>query len=249
MTRRAIAAGVVCLLLCLVAAVPAWGQVPAVDQPASEPRGRPIAEGPLRDAEFGVRTRELGLQRRVEMYQWRKADGGYVRVWSDAPIPSAAHDPQHANPGEFPIRTRYWIAPRVTLDGRPLQDDVLKEFGRWQVFRPGFSALPGNLAATFQPEGDGLSSAENPLDPQIGDLRITWHELTLPSLAGRVSLENGAWVPVPGSARPDLAGAADVAARPDTLPASAAGRGWWLIALGAVVALIAVVLLRRRRRR
>ncbi|HEX2083474.1 MAG TPA: hypothetical protein VHF86_08350, partial [Xanthomonadaceae bacterium] len=84
-----------------------------------------------------MRTRELGLQRRVEMYQWRKADGGYVRVWSDAPIPSAAHDPQHANPGEFPIRTRYWIAPRVTLDGRPLQDDVLKEFGRWQVFRPG----------------------------------------------------------------------------------------------------------------
>ena len=249
MRLRTTAAGIVWLLLCLVAAAPVWGQAPGADEPASEPRGQPIAERPLRDTEFGVRTRELGLQRRVEMYQWRKVGGRYERVWSDAPIPSAAHDPQHANPGEFPIRTRYWIARRITLDGRPLQDDVLKEFGRWRVFRPGFSALPGNLAATFQPEGDGLSSAENPLDPQIGDLRITWHELTLPSLAGRVALENGAWVPVPGSARPDLAGAADPVARPDALPASVAGRGWWLFALCAFVALIAVVLLRRRRRR
>jgi len=241
------AAGTVCLLLGLTVAGTLRAQAPT--QQRTEPVGEPVAEAPPRDKEFGVRTREFGLQRRVEMYQWRKGDDGYMRVWSEEPISSAAHDAQHANPGEFPIRTRYWIAARVTLDGRPLQDDVLREFGRWRTFRPGFTALPGNLAATFQPEGDGLSSTENPLDPQIGDLRITWRELTLPPLAGKVALENGTWVLVRGAVRQDLADAAGPVARPDAYRASAAGRGWSLIALCAVVALIAALFLWRRRRR
>jgi uncharacterized membrane protein YecN with MAPEG domain len=75
---------------------------------------------------------------------------------------------------------------------------VIEQFGQWRQFRPNFSALPGNLAATFQPEGDGLGSAENPLDPQVGDLRIGWRELTLPALQGRVALERGTWFPIAG---------------------------------------------------
>ena len=74
----------------------------------------------------------------------------------------------------------------VSIDGKPVAPEVIGRLGQWRGFRPNFSALPGNLAATFQPEGDGLGSAENPLDPQVGDLRIDWRELTLPPLADKV---------------------------------------------------------------
>lgn len=248
--RRAAAACAARLLL--AAALLAPGVAPA--QAPAGPGDAPVAEDPLRDPDFGVRTRGLGLQRKVEMYQWRRAgNGAYVRVWSEQPIASAGHDARHANPDRFPIRSRYWIAARVALDGRPVQEDVLKEFGRWRVFRPGFTALPGNLAATFQPEGDGLSSSENPLDPQIGDLRITWHELVLPPLAGRVVLEDGVWVPSPGAAQDDLAARGAAAdARDDAGPVGARGRmpgGWRMLALGACLVLVVLLLALARRRR
>ncbi|KGQ18536.1 DUF1625 domain containing protein [Lysobacter dokdonensis DS-58] len=164
--------------------------------------GEPVSDEVVRDREFGVSARHFGLERRVEMFQWRAKDGGFERVWSEAPIDSSGYAAGHANP-EFPMRGRRWTAQRVTLDDKPLDRSVIEQFGQWRSFRPNFSALPGNLAATFQPEGDGLGSAENPLDPQIGDLRIGWRELTLSALKGHVSLERGTWFPIAGDPIPD----------------------------------------------
>jgi uncharacterized membrane protein YecN with MAPEG domain len=159
--------------------------------------GEPVSDEVVRDREFGVSARHFGLERRVEMFQWRAKDGGYERVWSAGPIDSSGYSPGHENPA-FPLRGRRWLAQRVTLDDKPVDRSVIEQFGLWRLFRPNFSALPGNLAATFQPEGDGLGSAENPLDPQIGDLRIGWRELTLPPLQGRVMVERGTWFPIAG---------------------------------------------------
>jgi uncharacterized membrane protein YecN with MAPEG domain len=159
--------------------------------------GEAVSDEVVRDREFGVSARHFGLERRVEMYQWRAKDGGFERVWSEAPIDSTGYAPGHENPA-FPLRGRRWLAERVTLDDKPVDRSVIEQFGQWKVFRPNFSALPGNLTATFQPEGDGLGSAENPLDPQVGDLRIGWRELTLPGLQGHVSLERGTWFPIAG---------------------------------------------------
>lgn len=159
--------------------------------------GEPVSDEVVRDREFGVSARHFGLERRVSMYQWRAKDGGYEQVWSETPIDSSGYTPGHENPS-FPLRGRRWLADRVTLDDKPLDRSVIEQFGQWRLFRPNFSALPGNLAATFQPEGDGLGSAENPLDPQVGDLRIGWRELTLPALQGRVALERGTWFPIAG---------------------------------------------------
>lgn len=218
-----------CLALAWSGAIAA-GAASAQDAATARPQGEPRSEAPLRDAEFGVSTRQFGLQRRVEMYQWRAVDGGYAKTWSERPIDSAAFAPGHENPGDFPLRTRYWIAQRITLDGRPLDEDVLKAIGRWRGFRPGFSALPGNLSATFQPEGDGLGSAENPLQPQVGDLRVTWHELALPPLAGKVALEAGVWVALPAT-RP--------AAVDDTEPARADSHFAFARRPGVVIGFIA----------
>lgn len=239
-------------LVGLAVAGAALAQAPA---PASggvtAPRGMPEVSGELRDPDFGVRRRAAGLQRKVEMYQWRREGARYGAGWSQERIDSSAFDRAHANPDDFPVATRYWIATRVHLDGKPVSDDVLKAHGTWRAFRPGFSSLPGNLSATFQPEGDGLSSSENPLHPQVGDLRITWHALELPPLDGKVALENGAWVPTPAPG--PVAGAAVARAAPAAPVEAQPRRGgmarWhWLVALASGAALL-VVWMRVRRRR
>ncbi|MEO6171199.1 MAG: hypothetical protein ABIO84_09735 [Lysobacter sp.] len=163
------------------------------------PQGEPVAAKPIEDSEFGVRTSRFGLDRQVEMYQWQRDDrGGYRQVWKPALVDSSDYAADYANPTEIPLASRIWWASSVTLDGKPVALPVLKALGRWQEFRPAFTRLPANLAATFQPEGDGLGSAINPLDPRIGDLRIHWRALHLPPLIGKVELRDGTWqLPAP----------------------------------------------------
>jgi uncharacterized membrane protein YecN with MAPEG domain len=158
------------------------------------PEGVPVSDEVVRDAEFGVSARHFGLERRVAMYQWRANGPGYEQVWSETPIDSTGYAPGHENP-PFPLRGKRWIARRVMLDGKLLDRSAVEQLGQWRLFRPNFSALPGNLAATFQPEGDGLGTAENPLAPQVGDLRVGWRELVFPPLEGRVLLQDGVWIP------------------------------------------------------
>lgn len=227
--------------LLLAMLVLAGAGLPALPLHAGEvpdPGARPEPDQPLRDPDFGVRTREPGLERVVEMYQWRPASNGYARDWSSEPVDSAGFAPGHENPA-FPLRSQRWLPGRVTVDGVPLDEEVLATLGEWREFRPSFSALPGNLAATFQPEGDGLGSAENPLAPIVGDLRIHWRERVLPPLAGRIELRDGAW-------RLRAGAGADAAGE----PAGGGGMpGWLPIAAGGLFLLVLAVVSGRRRRR
>jgi len=222
--------------MALPPAVPAQGASP-------DPGAAPQPDASVRDPDFGVRARHFGLERQVEMYQWRERDGAYVREWSGLPLDSSAFAPGHDNP-EFPLQARRWLAEVVTVDGAPLDPGVVERLGYWRDFRPSFNALPGNLAATFQPEGDGLGSAENPLAPAVGDLRIRWRELVLPPLQDRIELRAGRWYLRP-DAVPDPAGAADVAQ-------PAAGDGgrripWWIFVAGLVLVSLVAMVVRRRR--
>jgi len=215
-------------------------------QDVAQPQGAPTVAHAPRDAEFGVTARGFGLQRQVEMLQWRKFGPGYRKEWSAQPIDSAGYAKDYRNPGDFPIATRYWIAADASLDGRPIDDDVLKEFGQWRDFRPGFTALPANLAATFQPEGDGLGTADNPLDPQVGDLRVHWRELELPPLQGRVALQGGVWIPASDAVPESVVAASDTVADAASNPALGFAKRWWWALL---LALLAAGLWWRRRRR
>ncbi len=255
--------------LCLAAVLGASvaGAVAATPAP-----GRPVAATPLPDDvvpspgavlvddDFGVSTREFGLDRQVQMYQWRRVGSRMERVWSAGRIDSEDFDPDHQNP-LLPIDSQRWWARDATLAGRPIGDEVLQGLGEWHGFRPAFSRLPLNMAATFQPEGDGLGSAENPLAPQVGDLRITWRELHLPPLQGRVELRDGTWqlsprtaaaalnaAPLPPVSQPDRV----LRDAPDPrriVPAPAfAWRTWAWLGLALVVAALAAVIALRRRR-
>jgi hypothetical protein len=220
--------------------VTAWAQdrAPGTPQPARS----------VRDPEFGVVARHFGLERRVEMLQWTRQPQGYARVWSEQPIESAGFAADRQNPPSIPLRHRRWLATTITVDGKPLDPGVVTALGRWQAFRPSFSALPGNLAVTFQPEGDGLGSAENPLDPRIGDLRVHWRELVLPPLDGRIELRDGRWQlrAAPPPAAGDETPVAAAAEPADDTP----GHRRWLPSamIAALLVFIAALFAWRRRR-
>ncbi len=216
------------------------------------PQGEAQAGDGLRDHDFGVITKQFGLDRRVEMYQWqRTAESTYQRVWKAALVDSSDFAPGHDNPTALPLDGRRWWSQDASLDGKPLDVEVLKVLGEWQDFRPNFSRLPGNMSATFQPDGDGLTSSENPLDPRTGDLRISWRELTLPPLADKVELRDGVWRLLPKvNAPPGPIGAepmpeADAAG--DVAPVE--GARWWPWLLGALALALALAVAKRRRPR
>ena len=233
--------GFALLLVAAGALAPGQAAKPVPDVPEGEAR----SNGELRDPDFRVVTRQFGLERRVEMYQWRSGEAGYSRVWNQAPIDSAGFAPGHDNPLAVPIQSQRWWASAPTLDGSPLDITVLKSLGQWRTFRPGFSRLPANLAAAFQPEGDGLGTAENPLDPQIGDLRVSWRELALPPLADQVAMRNGAWHPIPDAVRPVQG---DEQNQPVETAAHQSVRALWPWLFAALLPVLAVVSWRRRRK-
>ncbi|GAB3090628.1 TMEM43 family protein [Lysobacter terrae] len=236
MPRVVIASGLA-MLLSLLPAARAAAQ--------GEPEGFPDPGPMLVDPDFKVSTRQFGLDRRVEMYQWRVAEGKFERVWHEALIDSTGLDAAHANPPKLPLDNRRWWAEQPTLDGKPLDPAVLRSLGEWRELRPGFSRLPANLAASFQPEGEGLGSAENPLEPQIGDLRITWRELVLPPLTGKIALRDGVWqlVADPNSDTRPNAQLASTANEPQH-----AQRVWPFFGAGLLVIAALVVATRRWRR-
>lgn len=239
-----IGSGAVALLLVGIGAV-APGQV--AEPVATAPQGEPRSNGVLQDPVFRVTTSGFALDRRVEVYQWRAGQGGYQRVWNEAPIDSAGFAPGHENPSKLLIQSDRWWAPEPTLDGAPLDGAVLKSLGRWQQFRPGFSRLPANLGASFQPEGDGLGTAENPLEPQIGDLRVKWYELALPPLAGQVVMRNGVWHLRSEAVSPSQDGLA-AAGQPGVAAPRNLARSLWPWLFVVLLPVLVVVAVRRRRR-
>src|SRR5690554_3755221 len=112
------------------------------------PQGAPEPGQVMEDPDFGVRTAQFGLDRRVEMLQWQRTpDGGYRQVWSPGLVDSTGFDKGYENVPGVPLESRRWWAEAAMLDGKPLDLSVLKTLGQWQEFRPAFSRLPANLAA------------------------------------------------------------------------------------------------------
>lgn len=220
-------------VLWLALAMP-WASAADVAAPQGEPRG----DGALRDPDFGVESQAFGLERRVEMYQWRLADNGYEKVWNGATIDSSTFAPAHRNPARLPVQNRQWWVQQVTLDGHPLPLPTVRLLGQWTPLRPGFSALSRRITRRFQPEADGLGSSYNPLSPRIGDVRITWHEFVLPPLAGKVELRDGVWnlTPRTAAAPQPTRPAVDIAAAANSLARRIRP---WVIGV-AIVALIGV---------
>ena len=150
-------------------------------------------ESLLKDPELRVESRKLGLRRTVEMLQWDRQNGEYVKVWSDSPVPDVGFDARHKNPQMPSLRNAVWLAGDATIDGIPVEDSVLMALGQWISIRPSFRRVPYRWSLRFEPDGDGLSDSDNPLEPKVGDVRLTWSEMFVPTLERQVVLANGVW--------------------------------------------------------
>jgi hypothetical protein len=143
---------------------------------------------PARDPVFGVTGDGLlRLARSVEMYQWKEDSssqsqqsvGGskttqttytYQHVWSDQPISSAqfkVHD-GHQNP-PMQVRSATFNAGQVKL-GAYQVDPVL--LNKVTVFTP--LPVQSTPPAGYQAAGDGFYQGQNPTQPAIGDVRVTF---------------------------------------------------------------------------
>lgn len=230
--------------LCIAASAPAAPPAAMTVDPEAQPQ----PGSALHDRDFGVRSDQFGLERRVEMYQWRRTGQEFRPVWNAAPIDSTGFPPEYRNPPRLPIESARWWTDDATLAGRPIHREVLSTLGRWVEFRPDFARLPANLAAAFQPEGNGLGSSENPLEPAIGDLRIRWRELVLPELEGRIELRDGVWRLTPDAVAPGIPPADPLVVL--TPPNSRLMRDpWaWMAGVFAIVVMLAAALHGRRDR-
>ena len=214
------------------------------------PQGQVESTLPVEDPVFGFSTRALALERRVEMLQWqRDAQGAYVTQWSAAQIDSSGFDQKHANPPELPFNGERWWTRKARLDGQPVSPNLLAALDAWQPYAPDLRQLPPNLAASFQPDGQWLSTSQAPKHPAVGDVRLRWRILEHASPPPGIALREGRWE-LPA----DIAA---VAAQPAIAPVAPSAGGSWmrrtfgghlsvLVIIG--VALAALLLLWRRRR-
>ncbi|WP_319521607.1 TMEM43 family protein [uncultured Desulfosarcina sp.] len=148
----------------------------------------------LTDSTFAVSQTALRLKRTVEMYQWKetkstrtekKAGGGekkvttysYSRVWSSSLIRSSGFKRRsgHENPGSMPFPSQTRNATNVTVGAFKLSPALIQEIDNWKpVSMDASSPVPAALGSRGMIHGDGYYRGDDPGNPAIGDVRITF---------------------------------------------------------------------------
>lgn len=156
--------------------------------------------GPVADPDFAVRVRGVRLERNVEVYQWKeethsetrtKFGGGeertttykYVRTWSDKPIDSDRFkEPRgHTNP-VMTYQSRESLAAGTRLGAFAVPDSLLHGFGeakRLPVTDDQANALQLRVNKPVAVNDGVLYVGRDPLQPAIGDMRISFSEVPL----------------------------------------------------------------------
>lgn len=144
----------------------------------------------LTDAQLGVRSPAIRLQRQVELYQWREKrsskDQGpdtisYVKEWSSQLIASDNYQFGHQNPtvfgaAGFELKPAHWQAQTVTLGVLRLADDLVRQMQphALRLDNTAASGLPPELRRLAQVFDGQLYFGANPQTPAIGDLRVRY---------------------------------------------------------------------------
>jgi hypothetical protein len=171
----------------------------ATTSPATKtsPQGQVESTAAVADPIFGVRAKVLGLERGVEMLQWRKVDfpapPHYEQAWTAERIDSSGFDAAHRNPGDLPFNGERWWTAEPKLDGHPVSAGVLTALDAWTPLKPDLTQLPTNLAVSFQPDGDWLSTSQDPADPEVGDVRVHWRVIEHAQAPSGAMLVAGRW--------------------------------------------------------
>ena len=148
----------------------------------------------LTDAEFGVSTNALKLERVAEMYQWietkknetTKNLGGsttttttydYKKDWQARHVDSSQfkHPEGHANPLALPFQGRQLVAGKITIGAFTLSQSLVGKIGA-AVALPILTTdkLPAALKPRSELVDGKIYIGTNAVAPQIGDQRISF---------------------------------------------------------------------------
>lgn len=151
-----------------------------------------------RDSEFGVEAEnQLRLLRHVKMYQWHETSetstdnhvgGGqtktttyrYDKIWSENEINSSSfHNGNgHHNPS-MPVKTARFDLETATLGAYQINQEMISKFSDFQTHVPSNSKAPRDFVQT----PNGFYRGNDPSDPRIGDLEITYSSVPLQTVS------------------------------------------------------------------
>ena len=156
--------------------------------------GTAITSDVLTDAEFGVTTNVLKLERVAEMYQWTeqkksqttKNIGGnstttttydYTKNWQNHCVDSSQfkHPEGHANPLAMAYQERQLVAGKITVGAFTLSKSLIGKIGGAVAFPvTAADALPAPLKVRSELVDGKVFIGTNAAAPQIGDQRISF---------------------------------------------------------------------------
>ncbi|MEQ8225622.1 MAG: TMEM43 family protein [Candidatus Eremiobacterota bacterium] len=168
--------------------------------------GTATTDEPVEDELFGISEKALMLRRTVEMFQWEetKSEGtndsnepedtvSYQRVWSPELISSAGFSGTHHNPGHMPYDGKTITASHVTIGDFTLSDSLVKKIKNFEPF-PADSLyiprFPADLKKRVQIHDGVYYASSDPIDPDIGDLKIYFH-IVKPSQVSIIAKQSG----------------------------------------------------------
>jgi len=163
--------------------------------------GTPSVIEPPSDPEFGLKTDTPLLVRHVEMFQWRELHFGsemsYELAWVDHLIDASSfvHPAGHANPASFPITKKKFEAGLVQLGWFRLSPELIRALPRTAAVQPDLKSLPANLAASFGPYQNYLTTSSQPDSPRVGDLRVGWEKIPLQPMTVFARIDGDKLVP------------------------------------------------------
>jgi transmembrane protein TMEM43 len=186
---------------------PLESQVPTVSADRIDPAhegwtvsvsGKLTIGTPARDTQLGVSADAVMLLRYVEMLQWREQCAGqkceHKTVWSPQRIDSKRfREPDgHKNPERLPMTAARFSAGNVRLGAFLIDAAILGNYRLGAglqakpVAYPVTSAqLPSNLAISFRDFNGGLYAGNDPQNPAVGDVRVSYRIIS----AGDVQME------------------------------------------------------------
>lgn len=143
-----------------------------------------VIESPM-DHDFNQRVNTPVLIRVVEMFEWRElhitSDVSYQLDWVDHPLDSTHFEQpdRHINPASFPLAGREFDAPHVQMGDFELSPELVHALPSLVPVKPDTKSLPPNLAASFSPFENYLTTSAQPGSPRLGDVRVSWQQVPL----------------------------------------------------------------------
>jgi len=168
--------------------------------------GQATTSDVLEDTQFNIKTQAIKLSREVQIFQWQehteskteKEMGGstkttktytYSKGWSSYLKSSSSfkHPQGHENPTHMPYQGTSWYAKSVTVGDFALNHTLIKEINTSNQVVLSTDNLPTGSEAILS---DGEVYIGDPNTPQVGDLRISFHEVK-PQLVSIIAAQSG----------------------------------------------------------